>query len=518
MNKAGAPKILIGLTLLLVNLVVLFLNYFPHYYGLLKTPENFFYSGQASWFDPWDINNYFAVIRWAQEKRGLLLENFNTTELHKKALIYPLYIIAGNLFPNINHFILFHALATIGGLLLCCSIFISSYLILKNVVHSLVALILISLGGGLGWLFSSSGQSADINIPGITFFSSFQKPHEAVVAILYIFSLVFYFLSVKQRSHILNLCSLVSLLLLIPFYPYRLLNYFLICGLFALVYSHKKRDYHALSSLGLNLFIALPVGFLYLLHFMSSGFSVLTLYKPQPLSFFSLILGYGLFLLIFIYQFFHINLKDEMKVFLNIWFLASIGLSLLPIGMSRLFLSTLLFPLVLINLLSLKDISKNFQLNSRLIILMLLILTPLSSFYIFNKRMKEGGRTNVWFYLPLEIKGGFEFLENRKETGVLALPLIESYVPAHTGKSVYCGHQDQTPGFQEKLINTINFYSGKFSAVEAERFLRENNINFVVYSDEEKQLGQLKYPFLKSVYKNDRIEIFEEPTSAGPIY
>lgn len=515
MDKPLTGKILIGLTFLFISLGILFLNYYPHYHGLVNTPENFFYSGQASWFDPWDINNYFATIRWAQEKRGLLLENFNTTEPLKAALIYPLYMITGNLFPNANHFILFHILAIICGLLLSSAIFFSSYLLLKDTAYSFVALLLTVLGGGLGWLFSSPGQAADIYIPGVTFFSSFQKPHQALATMLYIFALVFYFLSVKKGSYLLNLISLISLLLLIPFSPYCLLSYFLTCGLFALVDVNKNLASRAMSFFGLNLLISLPIGFLYLLHFTSSGFFILTSYDPQPLSLSSLILGYGLFLPIFIYQLFHLSFKDKTKVFLNIWLLVSISLSLLPIGMGRLFLNGLLFPLVLVNLLSLKDISKEFQLDFRAIALILLIFTPLSSFYVFTRRINEVKKTNVWFYLPLEIKAGLEFLESRKETGVLAFPLISSYVPAHTGKRVYCGHKDQAPGFQEKLIKTIDFYSGKFSMKEASKFLKNNGINFVVYSDEEKQMGHLEYPFLKSVYKNKKIEIFENSNWIG---
>jgi hypothetical protein len=142
------------------------------------------------------------------------------------------------------------------------------------------------LGGGLGWLFSSSGQAADINIPGVTFFIAFQKPHQTVAVSLYLVSLVFLFLS------------------------------------------------------------------------------------------------------------------------------------FLPWGWGRLFLNGLLFPLVLIELLWLKKISvqsKNYQLNSWLIILFLLIFTPFSSFYIFKQRVKEASKSNVWFYLPLEIKKGFDFLETERK-------------------------------------------------------------------------------------------------------
>jgi hypothetical protein len=84
-----------------------------------------------------------------------------------------------------------------------------------------------------------------------------------------------------------------------------------------------------------------------------------------------------------------------------------------------------------------------------------------------------------------------------------------SYLPAQTGKRVYFGHKEQTPNYQERLTKTLDFYSGKLSVAEAQEFLRKNHLNFIVYSDEEKQSGELPYEFLKSVYRNDKIEIFQ---------
>ncbi len=200
MNKFLKQKLLIGLLFFLISLVILFLNYYPHYYGLRKTPSGSFYSGQASWFDPWDINNYFAIIRRAQEKRSLLLENFNTSQPTKPTLIYPFYTIAGNLFPNINYIILFHVLTIVCGFLLILAIFYSSFLLLKNTAYSLVSLLFISLGGGFGWLFSSSGQSADIYIPGLTFLFPSKNPTKQSPPFFPFFLLFFIFWRSKRKT------------------------------------------------------------------------------------------------------------------------------------------------------------------------------------------------------------------------------------------------------------------------------------------------------------------------------
>src|SRR3989338_4808612 len=99
-------------------IVILFINYFPHYFAWKQTPSNFFFSGQASWFDPWDINNYLATIKVAQQGSGFWLDNINTTAVVKPALVYPVYVMAGKLLAKINPVIVYQVLALAAAVLL----------------------------------------------------------------------------------------------------------------------------------------------------------------------------------------------------------------------------------------------------------------------------------------------------------------------------------------------------------------------------------------------------------------
>lgn len=492
-----------------------FLNHYPDYLGFKNTPKDKWYTGQVSWFDPWDINNYFAVINQVQAKRELLCENFNTTDAdHKKTFIYPLYIIVGNLFPHINNIILFHGTAIIFGIILCCSIFVLCLVLLEDVNYALVALFLISLGGGLGWLFSSMGQSADINIPWITFMISFQKPHQAIAAILYLSSLVCYFFSLQKNNIILNLCSLIFILLLIPFSPYHLLSYALICGLYTFIEYHRKKHFKLIKQLSLNFLIIFISGSLYFWHFLHSDFSVLSSYKPPYISLLSLILGYGFFLPVYLFQLVFSNPRNEKRLFLNIFIIISICLFFTP-GMGRLFLNNLLFPIIIVILLWLKKMStysQNNKLNVYLIILFLLISTSLSSFYIFNQRIKALKSDNHWIYLPLEIKTGLEFLNNKESAGVIALPLMASYIPAHTHHRIYFGLQHQTPNYEQRLSNSIIFFENKMDNNQGKVFLNKNNISYVFFGPEEKDLAKsnsLYYNFLENIYQNEKVIIYK---------
>ncbi|KKQ37022.1 MAG: hypothetical protein US54_C0047G0005 [Candidatus Roizmanbacteria bacterium GW2011_GWA2_37_7] len=502
-------RLVVGILFIFIVGVVLFINYYPHYYALLNTPANYSYSGQASWFDPWDINNYFAVIKLAQKEKKILLSNINTTERVKPAFVYPLYTTVAIIFPRVNNILLYHVLAIVCGILLASGIFVLSNLLLKKSFHSLYALLIISLGGGLGFLFSAPGISADLNIPGVTFFSTFQKPHEAIAAFLYISSLVFFFLSVDKKNIIFLLISIVSFLLLIPIYPYRLLSFFLIAGIFVLLSYMRVQKKYPFIYLGIFSALVFPLAIIYTLHFLSSGFSVLTSYQPNNISLISLLLGYGFFIVLFACQLFTPNNKTSLITFLNIWVLVSVGLAILPFGMSRLYLSGLLFPMAILFMLCLKDISKRSTILAFILMMFILILLLPTSLYTFHKRIVEVKNNNIWYYIPVQLKHGFDFLERSKQDGVLALSPLSSYIPAQTGKHVYFGIKDQTPDYDNKVNNAVLFYSGKLTENQAKAFLKENNIHFVIVSTQEEQVGKPSYPFLTVVYKNKGIEILK---------
>ncbi|MDA1316994.1 MAG: hypothetical protein O3B87_03125 [bacterium] len=501
-----AVGIITSMMFILILGVILFINYYPHYYGLQNTPERYSYSGQASWFDPWDINNYFATIKLAQKEKSLLLSNINTTEQIKPTFIYPLYTISAILFPKINTILLYHVLAIVCGILLATGILLLSKLLLKKSLHSLYALLIISLGGGLGFLFSPLGMSADLSIPGVTFLSTFQKPHEAIAALLYTSSLVFYYLSIEKKTKKHLFASVATFLLLIPIYPYRLLSFLLIAGLFTLFTYIKINKKYPFIYLGLFSLLIIPPTILYTWHFLTSGFSELTSYQPQPISLVSLVLGYGLFIMLFVYQLF-LPKKSSLVWFLNIWIMVSLILSLLPFGISRLYLSGLLFPMAILFMLFLKE-----KINQSLIVTIFIMIISLTmflptSFYIFNKRIAEVENNSIWFYIPLSFKESFDFLERSEQDGVLALSPLSSYIPAQTGKHVYFGIKDQTPDYDNKVNNANAFYSGLLPESEAEVFIKENDIHFIVVSLQDGSTEPLSYSFLTVVYENKEIQI-----------
>ncbi len=95
---------------------------------------------------------------------------------------------------------------------------------------------------------------------------------------------------------------------------------------------------------------------------------------------------------------------------------------------------------------------------------------------------------------------------------VLAGETAGNYIPAYSGNFVYVGHAN-TPHEAEKAQKVEQFYAGKMELKDSLQFLRRENIAFVYYGPQEKDMGNLnglniKYPFLIAVYKNPQVIIY----------
>jgi len=482
-----------------------FLN-FPDYYAYQKTPPGHFFSGQASYFDPWDINNYFALIRWGQNK-GIWVENFYTTESHQPALIYFLYTLTGKLFPFANPVTLYYSLRAIASFILIFAIWKAGLAFLKNRLDSFLALLAISLGGGLGWLFGRNFFGADVLIGSFTFYEAFTKPHEAIALALFIVSLVSSYLSLLRLNWYLSLSGLLFLILAVLFYPYLIINYLVILGLITLWLYLKKEQILILRLYLTNSLVASLVAVFYSLHLAKSGFSHLQQASLPP-SINILAIGYGWFLLGFLLNLLTLKEQKDERIFLTIWFLSSLILIYLPFPFSRLFIKGLFFPLVILSLLAIREYFHDQRAD---FFNFLLAIAAMPSFiFITALRIQEVKTFNPWYYQPIAVKQAFDFIKNQPNDGVLSTYVLGNYLPYHTGKKVFLGHPNQTPDFQEKYLKAVYFYQSKFKNEEALNFLKDNSLSLIILGEEEKKLGEPRYPFLKKIFANEKIIVYQK--------
>lgn len=107
-----------------------------------------------------------------------------------------------------------------------------------------------------------------------------------------------------------------------------------------------------------------------------------------------------------------------------------------------------------------------------------------------------------------------QWLENntRHEQIVLSQLTAGNYIPAYAGNFVFLGHQGETPHFDQRWQQVMNFYSGTMIDAAAYQFLKQENIVYVFYGPQEKENTKNdinRYPFLKPVFERPYVTIYQ---------
>lgn len=505
--KFSWKPIVLGIT----AIFIVGIQQFPNYYAYINTPPGYFFSGQASWFDPWDINVYVTAIRFGQDKH-FFLKNHYTIGSQPETLMYPLYTVSGYLFRG-SPFLIFHVLATLTGFLICGVLFYFFYKQLKTFWLSLSALIICCLGGGLGWIPEHTFDSAGSNITSFNFASAFQRAHEGIGTLLYIIALYLTYCFVENRKRIIyNYAAISALLLLIFFYPYYLVSYALIVSAYIGFRIRKNKNYTEGLFLIKNCIIVGLVTLLYYLHLRTTDFLTAISEDLNAIIPLSMLLGYSNFLVFFAFSYFipHKNNKNNTSLFLVIWITISIILSYLPfLGFARFYVRGLFFPLTLLIFLQIQNYKEKFFLP--LLIPLMVLLFSLSRVNIFVQRLQTTQGSNHWYYLPNDVLAGFNYLAQQPEDGILTYYVLGNYIPAFTNKSVYLGHLLQTPDVKNRLNVANDFYIRKMDEQTAYKFLKESGIHFVIYTNIDRSLNYPVYSFLSDAFIGSNIQIYRVP-------
>lgn len=490
-----------------------FLNNYPTYYAAQNAPVDFVYSGHAAWFDPWDLNVYLSAIKSGQ-RSGLLLKNLYTTNDNKQIIMYPVYTISGMLFPRGDIFQLYYFLQFVVILILIASILYCSFIFLGDIMLSFLTVLLVALSRGYGWLYLNIFQSPDLFVTGFSFRSSFQRPHEGIGVVLYILAFTFLYTFLRTKRWKNFILSLSFNILLIFFYPYYYVNYLLIFFVFTIF---TRKPIKEIFSLSLSTIILATLSIIYFVSMSHSGFSSSLAEKQPIVSPIGLFTGYGLYLPVFIYQLFKLRNSKErhITIFLSLWVIVSLLLSYIPLGFSRFYLRGLYLPMIMVTLIAFRDFVHREKITRGVIVTLVVVFiisTIPSTFYIYYKRVNETNRANyinIWYYLPKDYFEAFEFLDKLPNDGVLSDYWVGNHIPVYTNKSVFLGHLIQSPNAQERARQVRDFFSNTFQPSEAKSFLVNNHINYIFYGIEEKRYGILNYNFIEPLFTNKNVTILK---------
>lgn len=127
---------------------------------------------------------------------------------------------------------------------------------------------------------------------------------------------------------------------------------------------------------------------------------------------------------------------------------------------------------------------------------LVIAVCAVSPFVFFNWTLVNAAQNSVRglmppFYLSDANASALLALQRvpEKNTAVLCLPLIGSYVPRATGLFTYTGHWAETLHLRSKLGEEMSFYRGQMSPDEARAFLKNNRIGYIIESPFERALA-----------------------------
>lgn len=495
----------------------------PDLFKFATCPKDKWFTGQASWFDPWDLNVYFSAIGWGKQD-GIFFENVYDGQSGQKVYLHFFYTLLGKATSSLNlptPFI-FHLAGFLTSFFLGAVFWWFIKIFFEKEGQKKAAFALLLLGGGLGWLFLPV-ILPDLGVPGFTFANALRRPHEAVSLCLFLITLgSFWQAEVFQKKKALILGA-ISCFLMLFFHPYNLFSLGVIFTCSGLYWWKKKKKAAFLRPL-LAMGIVAVVYFLLVGRFTleSPSFAGMGSHAkfsltpsnlalrspPPPLA----ILGWGL-LSPLIWFAFRSKEKSNQLTFLKIWFLAHWTILYFPLGFQKLLIRGLWAPASLLAIKGLEEVYQKRGINYRLLAGSFLILASLSTFLMAAERTARPSSAR-WDYLPYEEKKIIDYLKTNgdRDEVVLASHQIANLIPAHTNKRVWAGHEFFTPQFQKRITNINHFFAGKMSEDEAKSFLEETKAAFIYWGPEEKTIGQTStfpYPTLvKPVIEKESISLY----------
>ena len=192
-----------------------------------------------------------------------------------------------------------------------------------------------------------------------------------------------------------------------------------------------------------------------------------------------------------------------------------------PLSFERKMIEGMHWPLCLLAAVGLVWILEffNYPAVQKAVVAVVIIISCVSSFQfigwcIGNAQDNNRSRANVLMpplYLSDGDQAAMHYLKSHgdQKEAVLCLTYIGNYIPGQTGMTVYLGHWAETIHYENKLSETLQFYTLKMTAEQAKRWLQENHIGYVLVGSYEHQLGAALPLPLKQVFNEGGAVIYK---------
>jgi len=530
--------------LVFISLVVIIMMEAPYVYGALINDKNHYYTGLNT-IAVIDGPVYLSYLEQGKAGHFLFRDLFNSNDDFK--FFNPFWLVVGlaaKIFRLSGVIILQLFRLILIPLFLLALYKIITLLLAENKIRQRVCFIFSLIISGLGIfiypLILAGSSKPDLDKVPIdlwayeanNFMVLRYYPH-ALLAISLIFLIFYYFYqAIEIKSYQKSIWAGLLALILFSFHPFQIPLIYGVTLVYVLVLAIKNRklDFKTIKIYGLFFLISLPSVIYYFYQILANENIFLkaiqnTNWTP---SLFLFILSFGLGLILALYYIYYLGKNKKFshpQIFVIVWFFTNIILAYLPflnfqrrmLGGFMVPLSILAFSSLILILNKMRELAKTTKVILGAILLFFLSLSNLFVYSQDFKFLKQASLDNVehsdLVYVDKQIKEALDWYKKTAVDSDIILASSErgNLIPGLTGKKVYLGHPIETVGFKGKRSEIEYFFAFNVLDSEKIKFLQQNKITYVFYSDFEKKLGlysPAEKSYLQEVFNNDKAIIY----------
>jgi hypothetical protein len=502
----------------LVAALVIALTVAPYVVAYNAQTESWRFSGFLVAVD--DANSYIAKM--GQGARGAWLFRLPySSEPQSGVFVYGFYLLLGKL-AGPEHgaqVFAYHAARVVFGFLFLLTTFYFLSFFLSHFSQRLLALSLVALGGGLGWLIAplNVGLPVEFYSPeAFSFLMLFALPHLVAARCLLLLGLLAY---LRDRPVWAGL-ALFGVALIQPLY---VLAAWLVIGTDAMVGAigergkegeWGKRLWEAARPVAVIVLVSAPVVVYTALAFaldpvMRVWSAQNVLVSAHPLHYLA---GYGVLLALAVPGWRVLRReRPRLARFVLVWALLVPLMLYAPVATQRRFIEGFYVALVAVAVLGLTVALARWR---RVLIPLTLAVSLPSTAVLLAGAWGGAQQLRPPIFLPADQLAVFDWLRANAPPDAVGLSAFETgnALPAYTPLVAYIGHGPETVRAGEKLAQVARFYRADTPEAERLQLLAEGRIAYVLWGLPERTLGDFDpatAAYLRLAFRSGEYAVYE---------
>lgn len=472
---------------------LVFLSALPFLLGVLSSTDKLFYSGVG--FNPIDGYSYMAKMQIGKSGEWLFSLPFSANPGDGRYL-YPFYILAGHIvrITGISISTGYNLLRLFSyGCLVIILLQLSRLLEAFSKVPHGLRLIILSAGGGLGWLLLPFGKyGVDFWVSeAYPFLAGLANPHFPFAIGLMVLSVILWKKKDSRWKWVIYWGIAFLLVILSPF-GFVMMSLVLIFDWF---WGAAERRTPEILPILIFILGGLPYSiYQYWAVNSTPQLASWTAQNQTPApAYWDVLISFSPWVIVLIlgWRFLFQLRKNPLVRLLILWVFAGLVLTILPLDLQRRFMIGLYIPIVSLALIVLNDVATMLTISvKKLSIYLTAAVIPTTLFLIIMLVFSITSHNSI-YYIQQDERSAIEWLANREDGRLLVLTGEQTgmFIPAYSRLRVIFGHPFETVNAESEKSQVAEFFSGNLSVAEEEGYLREKNIDWIFYGPREKESG-----------------------------